>query len=259
MRVDARLGRHLKDLKRAHGVPPADVAVDMRRTPRFVAPILAGLVLHLAGGALRGARQMMKASRPPLKDRAALAARTRRRRAGKAGRYAGAPCARQGGGQIAESRRRPGAPHSRPLRRDAGQPRACAARSQAQRHPLAGRRIAAPHPSARPARRPAGCRPRQAGFDRLRPASGLPQSEAALHARDKLREAEDRVGPAAWPIITRIVIEGAGVRDCRGFVPELATPWRADAVVADRLRVALDRLGGLMGVTGRGPRRDDIA
>ena len=32
--------RHLKDLKRAHGVPPADVAVNMRRTPRFVAPIL---------------------------------------------------------------------------------------------------------------------------------------------------------------------------------------------------------------------------
>ncbi len=91
------------------------------------------------------------------------------------------------------------------------------------------------------------------------PRPGLPQSEAALHARDKLREAEDRVGPAAWPIVTRIIIEGAGVRECRGFVPELATPWRADAVVADRLRVALDRLGGLMGVTGRGPRRDDMA
>jgi hypothetical protein len=43
------------------------------------------------------------------------------------------------------------------------------------------------------------------------------------------------------------------VRDCRGFVPELATPWRADAVVTDRLRVALDTLGDLMGVTsGRG-------
>ena len=91
------------------------------------------------------------------------------------------------------------------------------------------------------------------------PRPGLPQSEAALHARDKLREAEDRVGPAAWPIVTRIIIEGAGVRECRGFVPELTTPWRADAVVADRLRVALDRLGGLMGVTGRGPRRDDTA
>jgi hypothetical protein len=51
--------------------------------------------------------------------------------------------------------------------------------------------------------------------------------------------------------VTRIVIEGAGVRECRGFIPELATPWRADAVVSDRLRVALDTIGGLMGVTPR--------
>ena len=40
------------------------------------------------------------------------------------------------------------------------------------------------------------------------------------------------------------------MRECRGFVPEIVTPWRADAVVTDRLRVALDALGGLMGVTG---------
>ena len=83
------------------------------------------------------------------------------------------------------------------------------------------------------------------------PSPGLPQSEMALNARDKLRAAEDRVGPHAWPIVARIVIEGAGVRDCRGLVPELETPWRADAVVSDRLRVALDMLGGLMGVTAR--------
>jgi hypothetical protein len=82
------------------------------------------------------------------------------------------------------------------------------------------------------------------------PRPGLPQAEAALYARDKLRQAEDKVGPAAWPILTRIIIEGAGVRECRGFVPELATPWRADAVVTDRLRVSLDLLGSLMGVTG---------
>jgi hypothetical protein len=81
------------------------------------------------------------------------------------------------------------------------------------------------------------------------PRLGLPELEVALHARDKLRKAEDRVGPAAWPIVNRIVIEGGGVRDCRGFVPEIATPWRADAVVSDRLRVALDLLGGLLGVT----------
>ena len=70
-----------------------------------------------------------------------------------------------------------------------------------------------------------------------------------MHARDKMRSAEEKVGPAAWPIVTRIVIEGAGVRECRGFVPEIVTPWRADAVVTDRLRVALDSLGVLVGVT----------
>ncbi len=81
------------------------------------------------------------------------------------------------------------------------------------------------------------------------PRPGLPQAEAALHARDKMRKAEERAGPHAWPIVTRIIIEGAGVRDCRGFIPELVTPWRADAVVTDRLRVALDSLGPLLGVT----------
>jgi hypothetical protein len=80
------------------------------------------------------------------------------------------------------------------------------------------------------------------------PAPGC-RSPKPLHARDKLRRAEERVGPHAWPIVTRIVIEGAGVRECRGFVPELATPWRVDAVVSDRLRVALDTLGDLLGVT----------
>jgi hypothetical protein len=93
--------------------------------------------------------------------------------------------------------------------------------------------------------------PERLGSTGFGPRPGLPQSEIALHARDKLRAAEDRVGPHAWPIVTRIIIEGAGVRECRGFVPELATPWRADAVVSDRLRTALDMLGGLMGVTAR--------
>ena len=78
---------------------------------------------------------------------------------------------------------------------------------------------------------------------------GWQASEVALHARDKLRAAQDRVGPAAWSILTRIVVEGAGVRDCRKFVPEVVTPWRADAIVTDRLRVALDRIGSLTGVT----------
>jgi hypothetical protein len=98
--------------------------------------------------------------------------------------------------------------------------------------------------------------PDRLGSTGFGPRAGLPQSDIALHARDRLREAEDKVGPHAWPILTRIVIEGAGVRDCRGFVPELATPWRADAVVSDRLRVALDTIGGLMGVTARRERRE---
>ena len=76
------------------------------------------------------------------------------------------------------------------------------------------------------------------------------QAEVALHARDK-RTAEERAGPAAWPILTRIVIESAGARERRSFVPELAAPWRADAVVTDRPRVGLDLLGGLPGLTRR--------
>jgi hypothetical protein len=99
--------------------------------------------------------------------------------------------------------------------------------------------------------------PDRLGSSGFGPRSGLPQSEVALHARDKLRTAEERVGPHAWPIVTRIIIEGAGVRECRGFVPELATPWRVDAVVSDRLRVALDTLGGLMGVTARREKREE--
>jgi hypothetical protein len=31
-------------------------------------------------------------------------------------------------------------------------------------------------------------------------------------------------------------------------VPEIVTPWRADAVLADRLRIGLDRLGEIVGV-----------
>ena len=65
-----------------------------------------------------------------------------------------------------------------------------------------------------------------------------------------MRAAAERVGPAAWTIVSRIVIEGAGVRECRKLVPEVVTPWRADAVVTDRLRVALDLLGALTGVVG---------
>ena len=75
------------------------------------------------------------------------------------------------------------------------------------------------------------------------PRSGLPASEIALHARDKLRAAAALAGPAAWPVLTRVVIEGASLRDCRRLVPEIVTPWRADAVLADRLRVGARSAG----------------
>ena len=81
--------------------------------------------------------------------------------------------------------------------------------------------------------------------------STRPQGQPALNAKDKLREAEGIAGPAAWPILQRVVIEGGHLRDCRDMVPEAVTPWRADAVLADHLRVALDAIGPMMGVTGQ--------
>jgi hypothetical protein len=101
------------------------------------------------------------------------------------------------------------------------------------------------------------------GFDQLRavtpdrigvsgfgPRSGLPATEAALLARDKLHAAAGLAGPAAWPILTRIVIEGGAVRDCRAFVAEVTAEWRVDAIIMDRLRWSLDALGALLGVIG---------
>jgi len=93
--------------------------------------------------------------------------------------------------------------------------------------------------------------PERFGSTGFGPRPGLPAAESALIARDKLHESERRVGPAAWPIVKRIVIEGGGVRDCRAYVPDVVTPWRADAVVTDRLRVALDVVGDLVGVLAR--------
>jgi hypothetical protein len=90
--------------------------------------------------------------------------------------------------------------------------------------------------------------PERIGSGGFGPRSGLPCAEAALHARDKLHEAQRRVGPAAWPIVQRIVIEGGGVRDCRARIVEVSTPWRADAIITDRLRVALDAIGVLVGI-----------
>lgn len=101
---------------------------------------------------------------------------------------------------------------------------------------------------------------RSVSLERIRdnaygPRSGLPASEAALQARDKLRLVQERVGPAAWPVMSRVIIEGSGVRECRNLVPEIVTPWRADAVVTDRLRVGLDMIAELMGVVACSSRK----
>jgi hypothetical protein len=68
--------------------------------------------------------------------------------------------------------------------------------------------------------------PERLGSTGFGPRPGLPVAEAALMARDKLHAAEERVGPAAWPILKKIVIDGAGVRDCRNHVPDIVTPCR---------------------------------
>jgi hypothetical protein len=82
-----------------------------------------------------------------------------------------------------------------------------------------------------------------------------PASESATHALGKIHMAAGLAGPNAWPIVQRVVIEGRRVGECRELVPEVATPWRCDVVALDRLRVALDALGALMGVMthGRAP------
>jgi len=96
-------------------------------------------------------------------------------------------------------------------------------------------------------RSPQAGAPRSSGFG---PRDGLPATEIALHAHERLRQCEGIAGVAAWPILFRIVIEGGDVRACRGFVPDVVTPWRVDAIVTDRLRVALDRIGPTLGLRG---------
>jgi hypothetical protein len=94
--------------------------------------------------------------------------------------------------------------------------------------------------------------PDRIGATAFGPRSGLPAAESALRARDLMHRAAGQAGAAAWPIVTRIVIEGGAVKDCRPMIAEVTTEWRADAIIMDRLRCALDALGGLVGVTGGG-------
>ena len=135
---------------------------------------------------------------PPQADQAQVAAGAARRGPGAARRHPRAPRPRQGSGRDADPRRRPEAPHARPVRHHARQPGAGAQRSEAQRHPLAGRRVAAANPSSRPARSIARGRARPDGLDRLRapprPAAGRRRSPGPGQA-----EGRPRIGSARMP------------------------------------------------------------
>jgi hypothetical protein len=67
------------------------------------------------------------------------------------------------------------------------------------------------------------------------PRSGLPLSEAALHARDKLRAAERLAGAAVWPVLRRVVIEGAMLRDCRVMIVEVTTSSTLRGTAVDKI------------------------
>lgn len=91
---------------------------------------------------------------------------------------------------------------------------------------------------------------RSPSMDRVRGGAGSEANlaQAAIAARARLRLCECEVGAASWPIVRRVVLEDGSVRDCRPLVPDIITPWRVDAVITDRLRVALDRLYPLLSV-----------
>jgi hypothetical protein len=92
--------------------------------------------------------------------------------------------------------------------------------------------------------------------DPARPPSPEPSGRGASEAAAKRLDATEKLAhggarrPAAWPVLMRVVIEGRDLRDCRDLVPDVVTPWRCDAVLADRLRCALDVIGPPLGVTG---------
>ena len=159
---------HLADLRRAHGRPPPDVSLPEQtgRKARVSRP--GRLLVYVPGPTLRGARRM---SAKVIAIAASLPEEPCRQGAGAARRDARTARPGPRGGRSAHPRRRARPPYPRPVRRDAGEPGAGAARSQAQRRPLADRRVAAPHPSAGAARLSARRRPRPDRRDRLRASS----------------------------------------------------------------------------------------
>ena len=251
---------------------PADVQVNERGAPKFVPPIIeqsyctspAALCVELAevgvrrsrgpggagdpGGAGRGAERTGSgtggacSNEQPPQDRPSAPADRRRNcstpsRSGSTRPPSASPAPRKPGRRRrldADRTRR----HARSVRHHARQPAARAAtiRSSTTSAGWSANRCAAPI-SAQGSTNCARSRPTGWARPASVPAPACRSPTSPSTPATNCATAEDRVGPHAWPIVTRIVIEGAGVRDCRGFVPELATPWRADAVVSDRLRV----------------------
>ena len=118
---------------------------------------------------------------------------------------------------------------------------------------LIGEALAPPAPPRRPRRvaRGAARSSRRRGSARaaLRPAG---ERDRAARARQAARRGGARRPRRLADPDARRHRGRVGLRDCRRLVPEIVTPWRADAVLADRLRVGLDRLGEVVGRDGGG-------
>lgn len=81
-------------------------------------------------------------------------------------------------------------------------------------------------------------------------ANPLRGPEAAT-ARAKLSDLECIVGEASWPIVVRVIIAGDSLRLCHDLLPMGARgfPSWGDEVLLDRLCLAIDRVGPLLGAT----------
>ena len=152
------------------------------------------LLLHVPGPTLRGDRRTMTRTHP--RNAAPQDAKSRRRRPGAARRDAGAAGQGKGRRPGGDPRQRQAAPHCRSVRHHARKPGPRPARPEAERHPVAGRRVASAHASARPTGRTAGHRAGSAWRDRVRAAPG----PAAVGGRaPRPRQAAQRRGASRSP------------------------------------------------------------
>jgi hypothetical protein len=72
------------------------------------------------------------------------------------------------------------------------------------------------------------------------------QTPEARAARERLAEIEAAIDPALWVTIRRCVLEGATLRELHALLPLSVTPQSANAILLDRLALALDRAGPLL-------------